>query len=71
MARLFASVAPLVKTISLPPAPTSAATCFRARSTASFASQPNRCCLLAALPNFSVKNGSIASSTRRSTGVVA
>ena len=35
------------------------------------ASQPNRCCLLAALPNFSVKNGSIASSTRASTGVVA
>ena len=52
-------------------APISAATCARAASTASRASQPNACCLLCGLPNCSVKYGSIASSTRGSTGVVA
>ena len=50
IARLLASVAPEVKTISLGSAPIKAATCSRARSTASAASQPNRCETLAALP---------------------
>ena len=50
IARLFASVAPEVKTTSRGSAPISAATCARARSTASAASQPNRCEPLAALP---------------------
>jgi len=44
---------------------------LRAASTASSASQPKGWLRLAALPNFSVKNGIIASSTRGSTGVVA
>jgi hypothetical protein len=47
------------------------ATCFRAFSTASSASQPKAWLRLAALPNCCVKYGSIASSTRGSTGVVA
>ncbi len=47
------------------------ATCARAASTASCASQPYACWRLAGLPNCSVKYGSIASSTRGSTGVVA
>ncbi len=70
-ARLLDSVAPLVKVISPAVALMSAATCARARSVASRASQPNACCLLWGLPNRSVKNGSIASRTRGSTGVVA
>jgi hypothetical protein len=49
----------------------SAATCSRPRSTAFCASQPYACWRLAALPNRSEKYGSIASSTRGSTGVVA
>ena len=64
------SVAPEVQTISLPLAPISAATCSRAISTASSAAQPKEWLRLAALPNSSVKYGSIASSTRGSTGVV-
>ena len=71
MARLSDSVAPEVKTISLPLAPMSAATCSRASSTAFSAVQPKLWLRLAALPNFSVKYGSIASRTRGSTGVVA
>jgi hypothetical protein len=47
------------------------ATCLRARSTAACASQPKRWVRLAALPNRSVKYGSMRSSTRGSTGVVA
>ena len=70
-ARLFDSVAPLVKTISFAVAPISSATCLRAFSTASSASQPKLWLRLAALPNMSVKYGSIASNTRGSTGVVA
>ena len=50
IARLFDSVAPDVKTISLGSAPIAPATCCRARSTASPASQPKRCEMLAALP---------------------
>jgi hypothetical protein len=71
IARLFDSVAPLVKMTSLALAPIRSATCLRAFSTASSASQPNEWLRLAALPNCWVKNGSIASSTRGSTGVVA
>ena len=50
IARLFASVAPEVKTISRGSAPIRCATCARARSTASAASQPKRCEPLAGLP---------------------
>ena len=71
MARLSDSVAPEVQTISLPLAPMSAPTCSRASSTAFSAVQPKLCERLAALPKFSVKYGSIASTTRGSTGVVA
>ena len=49
----------------------SAPTCSRAVSTAFSAVQPKPWLRLAALPNISVKYGSIASSTRGSTGVVA
>ena len=51
--------------------PMSAATCRRAASTASSAFQPKACVRLAALPKCSEKYGSIASSARGSTGVVA
>ena len=69
--RLSDSVAPLVKMISFAVAPISEATCWRAFSTASSPAQPNEWLRLAAFPNFSVKYGSIASSTRGSIGVVA
>src|SRR5687768_12461381 len=46
------------------------AICLRAVSTASSAAQPNAWFRLAALPNFSIKYGSIASRTRGSMGVV-
>ena len=49
-ARLFDSVAPLVKHSSRAAAPISLATDARAADTASRARQPNRCCRLAALP---------------------
>ncbi len=49
IARLFDSVAPEVKTISRASAPMARATCSRARSTASAASQPNRCETLAGI----------------------
>ncbi len=71
IARLSDSVAPLVKTTSLGFAPMRAASCLRPVSTASSASQPNAWFRLAAFPNFSVKYGSIASTTRGSAGVVA
>ncbi len=71
MARLSDSVAPLVKMISFARAPISRATCSRPASTASSASQPKPWLRLAALPKASLKYGSIASSTRGSTGVVA
>ena len=71
MARLSDSVAPLVKTISLALAPIRSATCLRPFSTASSACQPNAWFRLAAFPNFSVKKGSIASTTAGSTRVVA
>ena len=70
-ARLSDSVAPLVNTISRAVAPMSRATSARAASTASSARHPNAWLLEAALPKCSVKKGSIASSTRGSTGVVA
>jgi hypothetical protein len=58
-ARLFASVAPLVNTISAGAAPISAATSARAASTAARARAPSRCALdgLAGGP----RNASIAS----------
>jgi len=71
MARLSLSVAPLVKMISFASAPMSRATCSRAFSTAASAFQPKACEWLAALPKVSVNMGSIASTTRGSTGVVA
>ncbi len=71
IARLFDSVAPLVKMISFALAPMSAATCRRAASTASSAFQPNACVRLAALPKCTEKYGSMASSARGSTGVLA
>ncbi len=55
MARLFDSVAPLVKTISLASAPISAPICPRAVSTAFSASQPYAWLRLAELPNLSRK----------------
>jgi hypothetical protein len=71
IARLFDSVAPLVKTISRAVAPISEATSRRACSTPSWAFQPHWCMDEAGLPKASVKYGSITSTTRRSTGVVA
>ena len=60
-----------VKMISLASAPMRSATRLRARSTASSLCQPYRCVRLCGLPNCSTKNGSMASRTRGSTGVVA
>ncbi len=71
MARLLDSVAPDVKTMSRPFAPMTAATASRAASTASAASQPSACSAECGLPGFSVNQGSIASTTRGSAGVVA
>ena len=68
MPRLLASVAPAVKTISRGSAPKKAATWARASSRATVATSPTPCSE-AALPNFSVKYGSIASTTRGSTGL--
>ena len=67
-ARLFDSVAPEVKTISSGSAPMKAATRPRASSSVSVASSPTPCSE-AGLPNRSVKYGSIASTTRGSTGL--
>ena len=71
IARLLLSVDPEVKMISLGSAPISAATCSRAMSTPSSASQPYRWLRLPGFPNLVVKYGSIASTTRGSHGVVA
>ena len=60
-----------VKMISLASAPMRSATRLRASSTASSLCQPYRCVRLCGLPNCSTKNGSMASRTRGSTGVVA
>jgi hypothetical protein len=68
---LSLSVAPLVKTISRASAPSAVAINSRAASTAAFASQPKLWFTLPALPYVSLKNGSIASTTRGSTRVVA
>ena len=71
IARLLASVEPLVQRISLGCAPISCATWLRASSTAASAVQPNAWLRLAALPKASVKNGSMRCTTRGSHGVVA
>jgi hypothetical protein len=60
-----------VNMISLASAPMRSATCLRAPSTASSLCQPYRCVRLCGLPYCSTKKGSMASSTRGSTGVVA
>ena len=67
---LSASVPLPVKTISPGEAPIRAATCSRAVSTAARACWPNQC-RLDGLPKPSRRMGSIASSTRGSSGVVA
>src|SRR5438552_7624276 len=70
-ARLIASVPPEVKTSSFGSrAPISVAILPRAASTAPSASHQNGWLRLAGCPNFSVKYGSIASTTRGSHGVV-
>src|SRR6266446_6227383 len=70
-ARLIASVPPEVKTSSFGSrAPISVEILARAASTAPSASHPNGWLRLAGCPNFSVKYGSIASTTRGSHGVV-
>src|SRR6266536_4381440 len=70
-ARLIDSVPPEVKTISFGSrAPSKRASSVRARSTAASASHPKGWLRLAGCPNFSVKYGSIASTTRGSAGVV-
>jgi hypothetical protein len=61
---LFDSVAPDVQTISRGSAPTSAATCSRAFSTAASASQPQAWLREAGLPKCSRNHGIIASTTR-------
>jgi hypothetical protein len=71
IARLSDSVAPDVQTISLPDAPISAPDLVARRLDGLLRVQPKLCDRLAALPNTCVKYGSIASSTRGSTGVVA
>ena len=70
-ARLSDSVAPDVKMISFGSALIVRATWTRAFVTASSALQPKACVREAALPNSSVKYGSIAWTTRGSTRVVA
>ena len=71
MAMLLLSVAPEVNTISRGSAPTSAATCPRAVSTAASAARPIACSAECGLAKFSVNHGSITASTRGSHGVVA
>ena len=70
IARLLASLPPPVKTISSGDAPINAATCARAFSTAAWAIRPYSC-ELDGLPNASSRNGSMASRTAGSIGVVA
>ncbi len=68
-ARLFASLAPPVNTISAGAAPISAATCARAASTALRARAPSRC----ALDGFAggPRKGSMAARTSGLSGAVA
>jgi hypothetical protein len=61
----------LVNTMSRGAAPMRSPTSRRAASTAARAVQPHGWLAEAALPKSLVKNGNMASSTRRSTGVVA
>jgi hypothetical protein len=70
IARLFASLAPLVKMISSGAAPNSAATSPRACSRAAFAGMLAQW-LLDGLPNASCRNGRIAAATAGSMGVLA
>jgi hypothetical protein len=70
MARLFDSDPPEVKTTSDGRQPRHPATCSRARSSAAFAFRPSAW-VDEGLPNPPVRNGSIASATRGSMGVVA
>lgn len=69
-ARLFASVAQPVKTISRGCAPISVATCSRARLTAWAARRP-WAWLLDGLPNCDCSHGAKALKTSGATGVVA
>ena len=71
MVEFLDSVAPEVQTISRGSAPISSATSWRAFSTASSASQPHAWLREAGLPKCSRSQGTIASTTRGSTGVVA
>jgi hypothetical protein len=70
-ARLIDSVAPEVQISSRGSQLTSAATCPRAFSTAFSASQPYAWLRDAGLPKFCRSHGTMASTTRGSTGVVA
>jgi hypothetical protein len=70
MARLFASLPPLVNTISSGAAPSSFATSSRARSSAAFAGALAQW-PLEGLPNASSRNGRMASVTAGSIGVLA
>ena len=70
MASEIDSVAPDVNVTVRGVAPITRAVCSRAFVTASSAVQPSACSL-EALPKCWRKNGSMASSTRSSTGVVA
>ena len=71
MARLSASVAPLVNTTSFGEQPTLAATAARPRSVASRAATPKRCPREDAFPARSVNHGSMVCTTSGSHGVVA
>ena len=70
IARLFASLPPLVNTISSGEAPRSAATWLRARSNPTFAGALAQW-PLEGLPNAWSRNGCIASATAGSIGVLA
>ena len=71
IARLIDSVAPDVQISSRGSQLTSSATWARAFSTAFSASQPNAWLREAGLPKWLRSHGTIASTTRGSTGVVA
>ena len=68
---LFDSVAPAVNTISFGCTPKKRAMVMRASSSAFEARRPCSCVSDDGLPNVCVKNGSMASTTRGSHGVVA
>ena len=67
---LLASVAPDVNSTSRAAAPTSSATCSRARSSTARAAAPSAC-VLDGLPQRSRSAAAIASTTSGRTGVVA